>query len=306
MDWMITRASESTAGRSTLLMLAPFVIGISVLIVAPGLVTLALSAFEYDLIESPRFLGFGNYRELLGDDIFRVALRNSLVLVAAAVPFRVIGAFGLALALYRRSYAVSAARVSVVVPAVMPDVAYALVWLWILNPLYGPLNLILGGARLPTPGWLSDPAAAQWAVIIMSVFQLGEGFLLALGSRASIPSDLYDLAAIEGASSGAVFRRVTLPLMAPALMLLLLRDTIYSLQVSFIPALLVTQGGPPPYATTYLPLFAYRNAFEYLRYGYAAAVFVVMFVVTGAAVWLQFRLFRRWRRGFSWRTVTPA
>ena len=73
-----------------------------------------------------------------------------------------------------------------------------------------------------------------------------------------------------------MFRRITLPLMAPVLVLLLLRDTILSLQFSFVPALVVTDGGPPPYATTYLSLFVYRNAFEYLRYGYAAAATLVM------------------------------
>ncbi|MDT5025112.1 MAG: multiple sugar transport system permease protein [Micromonosporaceae bacterium] len=78
---------------------------------------------------------------------------------------------------------------------------------------------------------------------------------------------MYELAAIEDATGWDVFRRITLPLMAPALGLLLLRDTIQSIQYSFVPALVVTGGCPPPNATTYLSLFVYRNAFEYLRYG---------------------------------------
>ncbi|MGH2672848.1 MAG: carbohydrate ABC transporter permease, partial [Actinomycetota bacterium] len=95
-----------------------------------------------------------------------------------------------------------------------------------------------------------------------------------------------------------VFRRVTLPIMAPTLLLLLFRDTIFSFQASFVPALIVTEGGPPPYATTYLPLFIYRNAFEYLRYGYAAAATLTMFVVTGVIVLIQYRIVKRWRKGF--------
>jgi multiple sugar transport system permease protein len=86
--------------------------------------------------------------------------------------------------------------------------------------------------------------------------------------------------------------------MAPTLLLLLFRDTVYSFQASFVPALIVTEGGPPPFATTYLPLFVYRNAFEYLRYGYAAAATLVMFVVTAAIVYAQYRMVRRWRRAF--------
>jgi multiple sugar transport system permease protein len=95
-----------------------------------------------------------------------------------------------------------------------------------------------------------------------------------------------------------VFGRVTLPLMAPTLLLLLFRDTIFSFQANFVPALIVTEGGPPPYATTYLPLFVYQNAFEYLRYGYAAAATLSMFLITAAIVYVQYRIVRRWRHAF--------
>jgi multiple sugar transport system permease protein len=114
-----------------------------------------------------------------------------------------------------------------------------------------------------------------------------------------LPRELYELAAVEGAPPEVVFWRITLPLMAPVLLLLFLRDTIFSLQMSFVPALVVTEGGPPPYSTTYLPLFVYRNAFEYLRYGYAAAATLVMFGLTLLVVLVQWRVLRRWRRGFG-------
>ncbi len=107
---------------------------------------------------------------------------------------------------------------------------------------------------------------------------------------------MYELAAIEDATGWDVFRRVTLPLMAPVLALLLLRDAILSFQFSFVPALVVTDGGPPPYSTTYLSLFVYRNAFEYLRYGYAAAGTLVMLLLTLVAVVVQWRLIRRYGR----------
>jgi multiple sugar transport system permease protein len=83
--------------------------------------------------------------------------------------------------------------------------------------------------------------------------------------------------------------------MAPMLVLLAFRDTIFSFQASFVPALLITDGGPPPYATTYLPIFVYTNAFEYLRYGYAAAAILVMFALTALIVFLQWRIVKRWR-----------
>ena len=280
-------------------MLAPYVLGIAALIVLPALVTFALALFEYDLIGSPDWRGLGNFTDLWDDDVFRISLRNSLYFILFAVPLRLLGAVGLALLLHRRFRGVAAYRTGAYLPTVVPDVAYALLWLWIFNPLYGPLNLAIGSLGGPTPGWLTDPRAAQAAIVIMSLFQLGEGFVVALAARQSIPAELYEVAGVEGARAWHVLRRVTLPLMAPVLLLLMFRDTIFSFQFNFVPALIVTGGGPPPYATTYVPLFVYRNAFEYLRYGYAAAATLTMFAITALIVYVQYRIVKRYRHAFS-------
>jgi multiple sugar transport system permease protein len=285
--------------RGLLLLLLPYAFGVVVLVALPAAITFGLALFEYDLVRAPEFRGLGNFRELAEDEVFRISLRNSLMFVAFAVPLRLLGAVGLALLLHRRLRGAAAYRTGVYLPTVVPDVAYALLWLWIFNPLYGPLNLTLEALGLPSPEWLTDARDAQWAIVVMSVFILGEGFLVALAVRQSIPGDLYQLAELEAASALYVLRRVTLPLMAPALLLLLFRDTIFSFQVNFVPALLVTEGGPPPYETTYLPLFVYRTGFEYLRYGYAAAATLTMFLVTALIVFLQWRIVVRWRRSFA-------
>jgi multiple sugar transport system permease protein len=281
--------------RMLWLMAAPFLAGVTVLVLVPAFGSLAMALSEWDLVRPPRFVGLANFRELIGDPVFRISLRNSLLYAAAAVPIRLIGALALALLLYRRGRLRAAGRVAVLVPSVVPDAAYALVWLWILNPLYGPLNLGLAAAGLPTPAWLSQATPARWAVVIMGAFQLGEGALIALIARARVSPALHEIAAIDGAGRWSRFLRVTLPIMAPALLLIVARDTILSLQATFAPALIVTEGGPPPYATTYLPLFVFRNAFEYLRYGYASAATVVLLVVTASALWLQYRAFAWWR-----------
>jgi multiple sugar transport system permease protein len=273
--------------------------GLLALVALPAAITFGLALFEYDLVQAPDFRGLGNFRELFDDEVFRISLRNSLLFIAFAVPIRLVGAVGLALLLHRRIRGVGAYRAGVYLPTIVPDVAYALLWLWMFNPLYGPINVALDGLGLPSPEWLTDGSDARWAIVTMTVFLLGEGFLVALATRQSLPGELYELAAVEAASPLYVFRRVTLPLMAPVLLLLLFRDTIFSFQVNFVPALLVTEGGPPPYETTYLPLFVYQTGFEYLRYGYAAAATVVMFLITALIVFIQWRIVVRWRRGFA-------
>jgi multiple sugar transport system permease protein len=288
-------------------MLAPYIVGLIGLVLVPAAVTLALAFADYDLIRAPEWIGLGNFDELAADGIFRTALTNSAVFAAVAVPARLLIALGLALLLHRRTAMVGTARTAAALPTAVPEIAYGLLWLWLLNPLYGPINQVLrlGGqngltvfGRTP-PQWLTDPVDAQAAIILMSLFTIGETFIILLAVRRALPPELYELAAIEDATGWDVFRRITLPLMAPALGLLLLRDTIASFQVSFVPALVVTEGGPPPYATTYLSLFVYRNAFEYLRYGYAAAATMVMLLLTVAAVAIQWRLIRRAQRVYG-------
>ena len=276
-------------------MLGPYLVGLGALVLVPAAATFWLAFHEYDLLTPARWLGLGNFRELWQDDVFWISLENSIGFVAAAVPIRIVGAVAFGLLLARGFRGAAAARTSVYLPTAIPDVAYAILFLWILNPLYGPLNVTLAWLGAPTPSWLTDPTSARWAVILMTAFTLGEAFVIVLAVRAAVPRELYELAAVEGASPLRTLTGITLPLLAPALVLLTLRDTIFSFQLNFVPALILTDGGPPPYATTYLPLFVYRNGFEYLRYGYASAAALVLFGLTLAVVWVQWRLLKRWR-----------
>jgi multiple sugar transport system permease protein len=285
-------------------MLAPYAVGLLGLVLLPAAVTLALAFTEYDLIRPPTWVGSDNVTMLAGDPVFRIALRNSLVFAAIAVPLRLATALGLALLLHRRTPLVGAARTAAAMPTAVPELAYGLLWLWLFNPLHGPINQVLrlGGdngltayGRTP-PQWLTDPVDAQAAIVVMSLFTVGESFIILLVARHALPAELYELTAIEDATTWDVFRRITVPLLAPVLGLLLLRDTVASFQLSFVPALVVTEGGPPPYATTYVSLFVYRNAFEYLRYGYAAAATLVLLALTVVAVVMQWRLIRRVQR----------
>lgn len=298
---------ELSDRRQTLLMLTPFAVGLIVLVALPAVVTFGLAVTDYDLVGSPSFVGTANFRELLEDDVFRIALANSLIFAAVSVPLRLLVALGLALLLHPRFYGARVARSAAILPTVMPEVAYGLLWLWLLNPVYGPVNALLtaggtnGGTvfgRLP-PQWLTDPNHARAGIVLMSLFVIGEAFVVLLIARRAVPRDLYELAALEDATWWDVFRRVTLPFMAPVLILLALRDVLYSFQASFVPALVVTEGGPPDHATTYLSLFVYRNGFEYLRYGYAAAATVVMLVLTGLILLVLWRVSARWHRTFS-------
>jgi multiple sugar transport system permease protein len=280
--------------RSSRVLGWPYLAGLALMIGIPMTAAIALAFTEYSGVQAPRFNGLENFTRLLGDAAFWRAVGNSLIYVIISVPLRLGGALAFALLLHARHRGAGAARSIAYMPTVVPDVAYALLWLWLLNPLYGPLPLAVEEIGFMSPRWLTDPWAARAAVPIMGAFQIGEGFVIALAARRLIPKALYEAAAVEGAKPWFAFTRITFPLMAPVLTLLALRDIVFSLQVNFIPALILTDGGPR-YATTYLPLYVYRAAFRYFRLGYASTMALAMFVLTGVIVVVQYRLAKRWR-----------
>lgn len=285
-------------------MLAPYLIGLSVLVVGPGIAGFALAFTDYNSFRSPRFAGLANFRELFDDRIFRIAVRNSLFYIAIAVPLRLAGALLTALLLFRPRRGTTAARAAVYLPTVIPDMAWALVWLWILNPIYGPLNQFLAVLGINGPAWMVDTRAAPFAIILMMSWQIGEGFVICLAALQNVPRDLLDQAQVDGSTMVRSFGGVTLPLIAPALMLLMFRDTVLSFQANFVPALIVGKGGGPDFATMYLPMYIYNTAFNYLRFGYAAALTTAMFAVTAFIVVLQYVVATRW--GFGFRDVDES
>jgi multiple sugar transport system permease protein len=280
------------------LMLAPYLGGLLILVVGPALAGFAFAFTDFNAVQAPSFTGLANFRELLGDDIFWTAVRNSLFYIAIAVPLRLIGALLTALLLLRPRRGTSLFRAAVYLPTVIPDMAWALIWLWILNPIHGPLNQFLAVAGINGPDWMVDTTSAPFGIILMMVWRIGEGFVICLASLQNVSRDLLDQAAIDGSSAFRVLGSITLPLIAPAMLLLLFRDTILSFQANFVPALIVGRMGGPDFATMYLPMYIYINAFEYLRFGYAAAMTTFMFVMTGLIVWLQYLVIRRWNLGY--------
>lgn len=285
-----------TDRRGAFWLLAPFVAGAVVLVVLPAAVTFALAFFEYDGLSAARFTGLDNVRAMPGDAFLRDALTSSAIFLAIAVPLRLAAATGLALLLHARFRGAGAARTSAYLPTVVPEGAQALLFAFLLNPVYGPVNGLLGTLGLPQPDWIGDPAGARALFVVLAVFTVGEAFVVALAARQELGSDLHDLAALEGASPLHTLRRVTLPLMAPTLVLLACRDLTLALQGTFTAGYLITDGGPDR-ATLFLPIYVYDLAFEQLRYGYAAAVTLVLFLATAAVVYALHRLLRVRRFG---------
>lgn len=271
------------------LWLAPYVLGTIILVVVPALATAVIAFTRYTTLAPPTFVGWQNFRDLIANRYATYALFNSLFFVLLAVPLRLFAAFFFALLLQQKSALRGVYRTAVYIPTIIPEAAYALIWLWVFNPVYGPLNLLLATLGLPTPDWLNNPILARLAFVILSTFQIGEGFLLLLVGLQTIPKQLYEAAAIDGAHSAQRFWYITLPLLAPWLLILLFRDLLASLQNTFTPSYIITYGGPY-YATTFIPLVVYELAFDFFEFGMAAALLLLTYIGIGGAIWAILRL----------------
>ena len=188
----------------------------------------------------------------------------------------------------------------------IPDIAYGLVWLWLFNPIYGPINVLLGwrGAARRRRRGASAAAVADAPERRArrdhhhEPFTIGEGFVILLVTRQGLPAELYELAALEDATAWGVFRRITLPLMAPILSCCSRGTRSSACSATFVPALVVTEGGPPVSRRRTCRSSSTGTPSSILRYGYAAAATLLMFALTALIVWLQWRIVRRWRKGF--------
>jgi multiple sugar transport system permease protein len=273
--------------------LTPYLLGTLILIVFPAVISFYFAFTRFNGVSDPVNIGWQNFQFLRHEPLFKIAIYNSLLFTVKAVPLRILGALVLALFYNRPRRAVGFYRAAAYLPTIIPDVAYALTWTWILNPLYGPLNASLRTLGLFPPPWLADSAWATPALILMSLFQIGEGFVILLVGLRHIPRETYDAAQVDGASRWQTFTRITLPLLSPWLVLLTVRDTVLSFQNTFAPAYIMTRGGPN-YATFFLPLLAYETAFDGLRFGQAAAVLLIIFIYTLLLVILVYLLFDGW------------
>lgn len=263
------------------LFLLPYFLGTIVLIILPAIATISVSVLDYNTISLPTWVGLDNFRRLLSSPYVLTAIRNSLIFLLLAVPMRVLAALLAALFLQNEYRWFNLYRAGVYLPTIIPEVSYALIWLWVFNPVYGPLNTILGAVGLPTPSWLTEPTTARLAIIIMSVFQIGEGFVVLIAGLQTIPRSLYEAAKVDGATTWDMFWHITLPLLVPWLMLLTFRDLVVSLQNTFTPSFVMTYGGPY-YATTFIPLLLYELAFDYFDFGMSAALLLFTYALVAA------------------------
>lgn len=313
---MVSGSSISTPGRELAHQPAPSRRGIwsraahsepllFALFVAPNLLIFAiftywpmiysayLSVVSWDLLAATKpYVGLENYRYLLGDETFRLVLRNTLVFTLGSVGGSLALGLGAALLLNQPLRGRDGARAVVFAPTLLSGAAISIVWVYIFDPRFGLMAKMLSVVNITSPTWLRDTTWSMVAIIIVYVWKnLGFAAVIYLAGLQTIPKDLYEAAKVDGAGPFSRFRNVTMPMLSPISFFLLVTSILTTFQ-SFDIISVMTQGGPVD-ATNTLIYYVYEQGFVAFNAGRAAAASWVLFIIMLGVTLVQLRYSER-------------
>jgi len=279
-----------------LVLLAPSAIGFLFFWILPTIRAFHYSMTDFNLLSDPNFIGFDNFREMFGDSGMWNSLRVTIYFVLGNV---IIGT-SLALisaALMQRLRLKSWVRSAMLLPWLVPNVAIALVWAWLLDANLGFVNQLFRNLGIPTLSFFNETQAMPMIIGIAVWAGLGYTSLLLFAGMTQVPVEQYEAGAIDGASETRMFFKITLPLIRPVLALVLVLSAIGSFQVFDI--VLIGYDASPIPAVRVIFFFIYQNAFSFFRMGYASAVAIFLAIILGALTMIQMRLMRANRSDLS-------
>ena len=284
----------STAGWA---FAAPALIMLGLFFFVPVVLAFALSLTDFDLyaladMDDLRFIGLGNYAELLRTPLFWKALGNTFYFVLVGVPLSIALSLGAALLLNGiGSRLAGFFRTAMFAPVVTTLVAVAVIWRYLLHTRYGMINYLLDRAGIDPVDWLGDPDWAMPSIILFAVWKnFGYNMVILLAGLQTIPADLYEAARIDGANAWQRFVHVTLPGLGPMLLLVSILTMAGYFQL-FAEPYVMTQGGPVE-STVSVLYFMYEQGFKWWNLGFASAVAFILFVIMFALTALQYRFAR--------------
>ena len=256
------------------------------------LFSLFMSFCQYDVLSPPQFVGLENYRTLFFDDpLFYKSLWNTLYM-AIGIPLGMILSLGIALLLNAEIRGMAVYRTLFYLPAIMPAVAAAILWIWIFNPHEGILNAVLAQAGIEGPAWLQNQYWSKPSLILMLLWGSGAGMIVWLAGLKGIPVHLYEAAELDGAGPIRRFFSITLPMLSPYILFNMVMGLIGTFQI-FTQAYIMTRGGPVD-STLFYAFALFNNAFRYMRMGYASAMAWILFAIILTLTVFQLWISKRW------------
>jgi multiple sugar transport system permease protein len=289
------RRAQWGDGAAGYLFLVPWLIGFFGLTLGPVLASLYLSFTDFDLLRDPRWVGAANYvRIATSDPKFAASMHVTFVYVLFAVPLKLAFALAVAMILNRGIAGLPVYRALFYLPSLLgASVAIAVLW----RQLFagdGLVNQVLAPFGIQGPSWISNPSTSLWTLIALSIWQFGSPMIIFLAGLRQIPQEVYDAAAVDGATTSDRFWKITLPLLTPVIFFNAVVQTIDAFK-AFTPAFIISGGtGGPIDSTLFYTLYLYQEAFAYFRMGYAAALAWILLLIIGLFTAFSFLSSRYW------------
>lgn len=279
--------------RAGVLFASPWMAGFLLFTLGPLVASIWLSMTQYDVLTPPRFVGLDNYRNIiLADRLFYKSLYNTLYITVFGVPANILMGLGIAMLLNLKVKGMHFYRTIYYLPSIVPTVASAILWMWLLNPQFGLINAALSLLGISGPAWLSSETWSKPSIILMGLWGAGGSMVIYLAGLKGIPEQLYEAAEIDGAGIWAKFFKITLPMLTPTLFFNLIMGIIGHLQI-FAQAYIMTGGGPVD-STLFYVYYLFNNAFAYFKMGYASALAWILFLIILVITLIQFHFANRW------------
>lgn len=288
---------KSLRGREALsfyLFIAPWTLGFLAFILGPIVASLVLGFTRYDIILPAKWVGLKNFQDLIADPLFRISLGNTVYIVLVAVPLGMVVSFLIALLLNQKVKGMAAYRTGYFIPSIVPAVASAALWLYLLQPQWGLVNGFLDLFGIKGPTWLASTTWSKPSIIMLMVWASGGTMIIYLAGLQDIPDTLYEAASIDGASWLRQLVHVTIPLMTPTIFFTLVMGIIGTFQVFSVVFVLTDGMGGPLNSTLVYLIYVYRNAFVFFRMGYASALSLILFLIILVLTLANVRLAGRW------------
>jgi multiple sugar transport system permease protein len=276
------------------LFISPWLIGFLIFTLFPIAAAFVLGFMNYDIVLPPVWVGLENFFELFNDPLFFTSMWNTLYIVIFAVPLGMIAAFMMALLLNQKVKGMAIYRTAYYIPSIVPAVASAALWLYVLQPQWGLMNSFLEVFGIQGPGWMASEIWSKPSIIMLMVWGCGGTMIIYLAGLQEISKEFYEAAEIDGAGWFRKFTHITLPLMTPTIFFNLVMGIIGTFQVFSVVFVLTDGMGGPVNSTLVYLIYLYRNAFNYFRMGYSSAMAWVLFVIILALTLVAFRTARFW------------
>ena len=274
------------------LCVSPWIAGFILFTAGPMLASILISLTSWDFISPPTYIGLGNYQAMLSDELFFKSIQVTTTYTLLSVPLGLAGGLLIALLMNQNLKGITVFRTIYYLPSVIAGVAVALLWQWIFNPNYGLINGMLSLVGIEGPKWIYTEDWVIPAYVIMSLWGVGASMIIYLAALQSVPTELYEAAALDGAGAIRRFQSITLPLISPVVFFNLIIGIINSFQI-FTSVYIMTQGGPNN-GSLFFVLYIYRHAFEYFNTGYASALAWVLFIIIMLFTLFVFKFSKAW------------